>query len=73
MSKTVLIKGRMYCYWSKSVYENKASRKFCRLISFNEHYSTVKRLDLSVNNVQRVENKRLKEVVKKPVQEKLFT
>ena len=66
-----LINGRMYCYWSKSIYETKCSLKFCRLIKFNNTHATVDRLDLSVNKRQIVEIKRLKEVRKINKQESL--
>lgn len=65
MNHDNLIKGRMYVYWSKSIYENRPSRKFCRLISFNETFARVRRLDLTINSIQSVEIKRLKEVQRK--------
>jgi hypothetical protein len=65
MNQEDLIKGRMYCYWSKGINEKKPSLKFCRLVDFAKRYAIVDRLDLSINKRQQVEIKRLKEVQKK--------
>ena len=67
--------GKEYQYWSKSIYENKASLKRCKLIyiSSNKRFARVRRYDLEVNQIQIVETKRLQEIPQPKFEErKLF-
>lgn len=61
-----LIIGKDYSYWSKSIYEDKPSKKFCRLVSVSKAGTEARvfRYDLDVHSIQTVEVKRLKPAFK---------
>ena len=71
--KVELIPGNSYVYWSKGVFEKRASKKECILISLSpsKKWATVRRPDLEVRQIQTVLCKRLQEIPKKKVSPQL--
>ena len=58
-----LVIGKRYSYWNKSSYDKKPSLKYCKLLSILANdFVKVQREDLTVNSIQVIWYKRLREV-----------
>jgi hypothetical protein len=62
MTKEELKKGKKYYYWNKKIGDKQASKKICRLLSILGDMVRVEREDLTVNRIQLISWKRLKEI-----------